>query len=57
MTLRGELHPNAKLKTEEVVEIRKLYEQGFSIKIISRNYKISAWNVKNIVNRKTWTHI
>ena len=55
--VRGENHPNAKLTSEQVVKIRELYNLGFSIKIIARNFKVSNWNIKEIVDRKTWVHI
>lgn len=55
--LQGEAHPNSKLTNEEVLQIRKLYSQGFSINVIARNYKVSKWNITQIVERKTWTHI
>jgi len=55
--LRGESHPRSKLTSEQVLQIRELYEQGFSTNIIARNYKVSKWNIEEIVNRKTWTHI
>lgn len=55
--LRGEAHPRAKLTSHQVLEIRELYKQGFSTNIIARNYKVSKWNIEEIVNRKTWTHI
>jgi hypothetical protein len=57
MGLKGELHPNAKLAGDDVIQIRHLAALGFSLKIISKNYKISLWNVKSIVNNKTWKHI
>lgn len=55
--LRGEAHPNAKLKNDQVLEIRYLYKCRYSTKVIARNYKISEWNVNFIVSRKTWNHI
>lgn len=55
--LRGESHPKSKLTSEQVLEIRDLYSKGFSTNVISRNYKVSTWNVEEIVKRKTWTHI
>jgi len=51
--LRGESHPRSKLTSEQVIQIRKLY----STNVIARNYKVSTWNIEEIVNRKTWTHI
>lgn len=57
MGLKGELHPNSKLTTEEVLKIRELASLGFSLKIIARNFNISLWNVKQIVDKKIWNHI
>jgi len=57
MRLRGESHPQSKLTNEEVLQIRKLYKQGFSTSVIARNYKVSKWNIDSIVKNRTWTHI
>lgn len=54
---RGEDHWNSRLTNEQVREIRKLYDAGFSRKLIARNFKISTWNVMEIGTRQTWTHI
>ena len=51
--LRGESHPKSKLTAEQVLEIRDLYSKGFSTNVISRNYKVSTWNVEEIVKRKS----
>jgi len=55
--LRGENHPNAKLTSIGVIKIRDLYSKGFSRKVIAKNFKVSNWNIKRIVDRKTWIHI
>lgn len=55
--LRGESHPRSKLTTEQVLQIRELYSKGFSSNVIARNFKVSTWNIEEIVKRKTWTHI
>jgi|TARA_B110001452_G_C14856301_1_gene299115 predicted DNA-binding protein YlxM (UPF0122 family) len=57
MGLKGESHPRSKLTTEQVVQIRELYSKGFSTNVIARNFKVSTWNIEEIVKRKTWTHI
>jgi DNA-binding NarL/FixJ family response regulator len=54
---KGENHPKAKLTTEQVRQIRDLFSKGFSTNVIARNYKVSTWNIEEIVKRKTWTHI
>ena len=55
--LRGESHPRAKLTSEQVIQIRELYSKGFSTNVIARNFKVSTWNVEEIVKRKKWTHL
>lgn len=55
--LRGESHPRAKLTNEQVRKIRELHTQGFSTNVIARNFKVSKWNVEQIIKNKTWTHI
>ena len=57
MGLKGESHPRSKLTTEQVIQIRELYSKGFSTNVIARNFKVSTWNIEEIVKRKTWTHI
>mgnify|MGYP000170745790 CR=1 FL=1 len=54
---RGESHPRAKLTAEQVRQIRGLYSKGFSTNVIARNFKVSTWNIEEIVKRKTWTHV
>lgn len=54
---RGESHPKSKLTTEQVKQIRDLYSKGFSTNVIARNFKVSTWNIEEIVKRNTWTHI
>ena len=55
--MRGESHPRSKLTSEQVKQIRELAKQGFSTNVIARNFKVSTWNIEEIVKRKTWTHI
>ena len=57
MALRGELHPKAKLSREEVLKIRELYKLGFSPRVIAKNFKVSTWNILEIIKRKTWKHL
>lgn len=54
---RGETHPNAKLTNDDVSLIRELYKKGFSINVIARNFKVSNWNIKEIVEGRTWNHL
>lgn len=57
MGLKGERHPNAKLSEQQVSKIRELHSMGFSTQVIARNFKVSKWNVDQIVKNKTWTHL
>ena len=54
---RGENHPRAKLTNDQVRHIRDLYSKGFSTSVICKNFKVSKWNIEEIVKKKTWTHI
>lgn len=55
--LKGEAHPQAKLTSEQVLQIRKLYAQGFSTNVIAKSFGVSKRNVKSIVLHQTWTHL
>lgn len=46
-----------KLKTFEVIEIRKLYKEGKQILSISKKYNIGWTTVKHIVDFDTWVSI
>jgi hypothetical protein len=54
---RGEKCWNAKLKPEQVVEIRELYAKGFKAVDLGKMYHISSAHIYRIVNRNTWKHI
>lgn len=53
---RGSNSKNAKLKQEDVLEIRKLYEI-LTKKEISQKYGISASYISLIVNNKRWSYL
>lgn len=54
----GENHWCAKLTTKDVIQIRNLYDLGYSIKSILEKYNnVSRRCIKNIVKGKTWKHI
>lgn len=54
---RGDTHPNAKLTTNNILDIRALYESGISQAEISKKFNICQPSVYNIVHRKTWKHV
>jgi hypothetical protein len=58
MRLRGEHHPQSKLKNDDIVQIRTLWEVGHrNIKVIARNFGVSTTNIKKIVKGSTWKHL
>ena len=55
----GEGNANSKLKTEEVLEIRRTYIKGDSIfgsKPLARKFGVSDMTIRNILNNKKWRH-
>lgn len=54
----GEGHHKAKLKNDDIIKIRNLYQAGgVSQRELARLFKISQPVVMKIVNRKLWKHI
>lgn len=54
---RGSKCKAAKLKEEEVVEIRQLIKNKVKLKEIARIYKISESTIKAIKQNRNWAHI
>lgn len=46
-----------KLTKDQVIEIRKLAEEGYTQREIARKFDVCASGVCNIINRKTWQYI
>ena len=53
----GIMNPKAKLRNEEVIEIRRLAKLGIKQILLAKMFKLSEGNVSMIVQRKTWNHI
>ncbi len=54
----GELHHVNKMKNEDILEIRKLWDLGKETQAgLARKYKVSVSCIHNIVRRKAWNHI
>lgn len=53
----GEKNGFAKLMKEDVISIRKQYEDGVSPKQLAGEYKIAQGTISRIVRRKRWQHI
>lgn len=58
MVNQGELSCKSKLKTDDVLLIRKRYSQGETIKEIQKDYSFVSMNtIRRVCNRETWKHI
>lgn len=54
---KGELNGHALLKVSDVLEIRDLAEEGYSLADLGRIFNVDISNIWKIVHRKTWRHI
>lgn len=55
---RGDRHGQAKLNTEQVIEIRRAFANGEkALAEIARDFRISRTHAARIVNGKSWTHL
>jgi len=55
---KGEKHNLAKLSTEDVLEIRRLYEEdGLTLAQIASLYDVCFQHVGGIINKKKWVHV
>ena len=55
---KGELHPGAKLKDDQVREIRETYRDGVLNQYqLADKFSVSVTQICNIVNNKIWRHI
>jgi hypothetical protein len=53
---RGENNPNAKLKTEEVNQIKELIKVGESCIDISKKFNVSDSHISNIKSGRVWNY-
>ncbi len=56
-TLKGSEIGNSKLNESDVLEIRKLYQEGISRKELTIKFKISLKTIFNIIHNNTWKHV
>jgi hypothetical protein len=53
----GETNGSVKLTEKQVIQIRKLFKEGFNYSKLSKKFSVTTSNIGLIVNRKTWPHI
>lgn len=54
---RGEAGTNSKLTNADVLEIRRLMENGFRRDVLARRFSVTQCTIGHIVRRRTWKHI
>lgn len=54
---RGEATGSAKLTEQQVLDIRRKFEEGRSKRSLGREYLISDMSVRKIIDRRVWSHI
>lgn len=52
--LKGEKHPNSKLKEADILTIRELYKSGMIHKDIAHAFGVSRRQIGDIINGKNW---
>lgn len=55
-TARGKRHGKSKLTEDDVVEMRRLRDQGWTLERLGEKFGVTKTNVSFIVRRITWTH-
>jgi hypothetical protein len=56
-SVKGELHHNSKLISEDIRDIRKFYDMGFSSPQIARIFPVAESTIVRIARRETWRHV
>ena len=55
---KGHNHPKSKLNSEQVLEIRKLFDnKNNSISNLAEKYNVSKSTISKVLNRTNWSHI
>lgn len=54
----GESHPQARLSSKDVIEIRKRYDAGLiTYRELAEQYGVGCSTISNILNLKTWRRV
>jgi hypothetical protein len=57
LKVKGEQNGGSKLTEIEVIEVRKLFKEGWLKKDLAQKFGITRNSISNIIKRKFWTHI
>jgi hypothetical protein len=55
--VRGEKSPHAKLTEEAVRQIRRMKEEGVSMKAMAKQFNVSPTSILYALRRITWAHV
>lgn len=47
----------AKLNDSRVKEIRQKHKQGFGLTMLAKEYGVTIWTIRDVVNNKSWRHV
>ena len=53
----GSKHGSAKLKEEDIPQIKQLYDSGFSYSEIAKIFKVTKGTIWKVYNGLNWTHV
>lgn len=54
---KGENIKTSKLKKDDVIKIRNLYNENYTYTSLATQYNVSVYTIYCIVQKKTWRHI
>ena len=57
IALIGTDHPQAKLTSEKVIQMRELFLQGMRLTDIARQYSVNPGTAYNAIHKRTWSHV
>jgi Holliday junction resolvasome RuvABC endonuclease subunit len=55
--VKGEDHQNAKFKESDILEIRRLSAEGWTIRSLAEKYNVTYMAIYYIIKRQRWMHI
>lgn len=55
--LKGTENPSSKLRELDVLYVRELYNMGYAIKFIAREFGMNRNTIRSIIRKETWTTI
>lgn len=54
---KGDKHPNSKLTEKDVIHIKNMLKNGEKSSVISKAYNVKSGTIRNIKNKRTWSHV